>query len=325
MEAKMIRLTMALAAFVFLPLLTLAHSAYAQDETDDAIKRATDLLNRQQQYELRYKLKVGDVVRWTYEHTESTKMRMAGDAEDSSSRCVAYKRWEVQSIDSKGNITLVAQMDSAEMWQQTGESAPVSYNTLKDKEPPLEYESIADQFGRPIATISITPFGQVVSRQDHVRQAKLGMGDVTIPMPAKKISINHTWTVPGNLSAKDEHGIMNYLDTRVRYTLTKVKDGLAYISFRTEVLTPINSKKVQSKIMQHMTDGTAIFDIKRGLIVRRIVDWNETVQGFEGAGSYLKYVASFNERWLQPKPKVSQSKIAKLDIKPIDGKPILRR
>ena len=353
MEAKMYCRLSTLVATLLLTTLGLATFSLAQDElqpkpvnsaapaaapaestpqTDvdvsDLIKRTTGRLNDVQTYDLRYKLTPETVLRWTTEHTESRKTQIARTTEESSSRSRAVNRWEINSADSLGNMTFTYRIESCDMWQQTGEDDPITYNSETDEEAPLLYETFSQGIGTVAATVTINPRGRIVNEQRQVRQVEFGIGSICIAFPDRPIPAGHQWYVPGNLSAKDEHGLLKQLDIRVHYTLTRVKKRKAYISFRTEVLTPVSSPKVRSKIMQKMTRGYAVFDLDRGYIVRREVDWDETVQEFEGVGSYLKYLGKYTERWLPAESESKKNKFATasaLEIKPIDGKPIMRR
>lgn len=299
-------------------------NAVAQEETDAAIQRMAANLAKQQKYDLRYKLEAGDVHRWSSDHSESSRTQIAGETDNQSSRARANVRWEVQAVDSKNDTTFVFQIDSVDMWQQKNEEDPISFNSETDTKAPIDYEVFNQGVGTPITKSVVTAKGQILDRKDYVKQAKIGLSKMTIlPLPKGPVSVGHQWYMPGSLSAKDEDGITKHLETRVHYSLEKVVDNLAYISFQTQVLTPISSSKVQSQIMQNMASGHAVFDIGLGLVVRREVEWNETVQGFQGAGSYLKYNARYSERYIDPNAK--EEKVAKIEIKQLDDEPILRR
>ena len=98
------------------------------------------------------------------------------------------------------------------------------------------------------------------------------------------------------LRAKDRDGALRQLKSRVVYELIKVKSNNAYISFKTEVLTPVESPKIRSQIMQQMTRGYLVFDIDRGYPIRKEIEWDEKVQGFEGPDSLLEYLGRMTER-----------------------------
>ncbi len=302
----------------------LATVGVGQDSTEEAIQRTAANLARQQKYQLQYKMKVGDVYRWASDHSESSRTQIAGETDNQSSRARASVYWEVKGVDSKGDATFIFQIDSVDMWQQKNDENPISFNSETDTKAPIDYEVFNQGVGTPITKTVITAKGQILDRQDYVKQAKIGLSKMTIlPLPKNSVAVGHQWYMPGSLSAKDEDGVTRHLDTRVHYSLEKVIDNKAYISFQTEVLTPISSNRIRSQIMQNMAMGHAVFDIGLGLVVRREVEWNETVQGFQGPGSFLKYNARYSERYVDPN--VQKLKVAKVKIKQLDDEPILRR
>lgn len=325
-------------------LLVLACAApiWAQAKTGqpvaDSITRATRNANSKQKYKLAYEMKKGENLRWTVEHVASTKTQIAGDSEETSSRSRSTKLWKVSSVDTQGNMTFVHSVETVKMWQQIGDDEPVTYDSSKDKNAPMEYESVPEKIGKPLAVITISPDGQVMDRKTSLPQARFGVGDITTPLPKESVGIGHKWYVPSTLSAKDEEGRTLQLKTRIHYELSKVKLPNAFISFRTEVLTPVQSEKVRSQIMQQLTKGYVVFDIQRGLPIHKEVEWDEKVQGYEGPDSYLNYVGKLTEKFvagnrpskLAPVGQSSDSKAAaktssKVNIKPRDGQPIMRK
>ncbi len=320
-------LTRKLASLFFLFLMAVGVNAQEQN-LQDLINKASQRSAGQQTYLLQYKLKAGDVVRWNSEHTESRKTQIAGELEESSSRGLGEKHWEVTDVDAEGNITFLIQIDSSNMWQQTGDAEPITYDSRSGETPPTLYETYADKIGRPAAQVIIRPNGRIVEEHKFFEQVSFGIGK-TVPFPEHPIEVGFEWSVPGTMNAKDESGRQRYLETRVRYVLSKVEEGKAYINFQTEVLTPLRSAKVRSKIMQKMTKGYVVFDIANGFITGRNVRWNETVQEFEGPGSYLKYLGNYNEQRAIPESETAKAKkvatVAPLEIKMLDSRPVLRR
>jgi len=277
--------------------------AGAQDDSNsskspsvtDQIERATDKVNKNQVYQIEYKLKKGEEIRWNFEHVVTTKFQMAGEVEESSSRSENVKLWRVANVDQLGNITFAYTIESVKMWQQVGDTDPVSYDSKTDKEIPQEYAGTADEVGKPLAIFSIAPNGTIIDRKSNLKQDVFGVGKVTIPLPEKAVPVGYEWNVPIVLSANDENGTKK-LKARIHYELAKVKENKAYIRFKTEVLTPVKSEKIKSTIMQKMTKGIVVFDMELGRPVLQQVQWDEKAQGFEGADSYLKYVARMSEK-----------------------------
>ena len=139
------------------------------------------------------------------------------------------------------------------------------------------------------------------------------------------------------MQASDEDGRTLYLKAQTAYELLKVKAGRAYISFATQILTPVESQKVKSQIMQQKTKGIVVFDIAKGRPVHKEVEWNEKVQGFQGPDSFLQYIGKLTEK-LTVGGSASQAKSSPLaplktkqvaekpvDIKTRESKPVMRK
>ncbi len=271
-----------------------------ESDTASRVEQAAKNLVNQQTYLLQYRFQPGETLKWNVEHTASTKAQIAGTMEESSSRSQSVKVWTIQQVDDNGNIEFVHSIESVELWQQVGEEEPETFDSKTDQSTPPAFAAVREKIGKPLATIKIAPNGQILERKSESQQTNFGVGEICIPFPETAIPIDHQWYVPTTLSGKDEDGVPHQLKARVNYKLIKVKDGLAYISFRTEVLTPIDNEKVHSQILQHLNSGYAVFNIRDGRMVRKEVEWNEKVQGYEGADSYLQYVGRLSERLLTP-------------------------
>ena len=119
--------------------------------------------------------------------------------------------------------------------------------------------------------------------------------------------MGHQWHVPTILQATDETGANRKLKARVLYTLVRVAGHEAYIRFKTEVLTPIKSEKIRSTIMQQMTKGYVVFNMKLGHSVLKEVEWDEKASGFEGPDSMLTYVGRMSEKLVTASADAKQS------------------
>ena len=76
-------------------------SSRASRAITDSVERATEKVNRQQKYQLEYRLKKGDKIRWSVEHIASTRTRMVGESEETSSRsqsAVSYTHLTLPTI-----------------------------------------------------------------------------------------------------------------------------------------------------------------------------------------------------------------------------------
>ena len=307
-----------------------------QKSVAEQIQRATSKVNQKQTYEIKYKLKKGDEIRWDFEQVVTTKFQMAGEVEESSSRSENTKLWKVVNVDRLGNMTFAYTIEAIKMWTKIGDADPVSYNSEADKEVPEMYSTTAENVGKTLAIFSISPNGTILDRKSSLHEGAFGIGKVTIPLPEKAVPVGFKWDVPIVLSANDEKGTKK-LKARILYELLKVKDQNAYIRFRTEVLTPVTSEKIRSTIMQKMTKGIVVFDMNRGCPVLQKMEWDEKAQGFEGPDSYLKYVARMSEKIIDvddPRNQKTSSALSPVKenvatkpvvIKTREGKPVMRK
>ncbi len=90
------------------------------------------------------------------------------------------------------------------------------------------------------------------------------------------------------------------IKTRELYVLEKVETGVATISVKTQVLTPVDDPRVKSQIMQRISQGELRFDMDAGRLISKQLDWDESVLGFNGAESNMKYLARFTETLATP-------------------------
>ena len=228
-------------------------------------------------------------------------------------------------------MTFAYTVESIEMWQKTGDGEPISYNSHNAGEVPELYTLAAEGVGQTQAIFSITPYGKVLDRKSNHKGSDLGLGKLTIPLPKVAVPVGFKWNV-----LKVLEGGAKKVKARDVYELSKVKGQNAYISFRTEILTPNISEKVRSVIMQKMNKGVIVFDLSRGCPVLTSVKWDEKAQGFEGPDSFLKYVGRMTEKVVvgNAASQKNRSTLAPLkeevarkpvEIKTRDSQPIMRK
>ena len=101
------------------------------------------------------------------------------------------------------------------------------------------------------------------------------------------------------------------IQTRETYRLEKIETGVATISLKTQILTPLDDARVKSQIVQRISAGEIRFDIDSGRLLSKQLNWDESVLGFNGPGSNMKYLAQFNEALVVPARTASQAKADK--------------
>lgn len=244
---------------------------------------------------LAYRFEAGEQIRTQIIHQVMVDTKIKGQSEVARTHSIAAKRWDINSIDENGNITLTHQVESVEMTQAIGDRAEVRYNSQSGEDPPPGYESVYESLNKPLATITIDKAGRIVERRDERPSFNAGIGDLTVPLPGGKVKIGAEWSVQDEVKLTDKEKKVKVVKVRQRYTLDRVATGVATIAVDTQVLSPIDDPQLQSQLIQRLQKGMVKFDIDAGRLISRQMNLDETVVGFNGGESSMHYVARFTE------------------------------
>lgn len=252
----------------------------------------------QSKVQLEYKMKPGEQIVSKVYHEAETQTRISGLDEDSHSQTTSIKVWEVQSIDAEKNITFVYSIDSVEMQQNVGEGEVFKYNSQTDAEAPKIFQRVAETVQKPLATITINRFGEVIKRDKELKSPLMGIGDLAVPLPSEPVAINAEWQVPRELRVKLDDGSLKQIKVRELYKLEKISAGVATIRMESQPLTPVTDPSIEAQLIQQLSKGSIKFDIDNGRLLSKKLDWSEKVVGFRGADSSMRYNATWSEELL---------------------------
>jgi|GEM_PF-954596 len=265
-------------------------------KSGQALDRAIRSVAEEQLYQLKYNIEPGKSLFWDCEQSNSTRIRGSGITETSSARTTWISDWKSTGTDSTGNMTLETTVREFSMWQQKDDKPPVVFDSKSQAKVPDELFTIADSLKPVPSRYTVSSNGKVIHCESATNKNLVGFGDLTVAFPGEPVPVGHRWHLNRETNARDKDQTMVRVAIRVYYELTKVVDSRAYLTFRTEALTPRLSPSVRSQLMQDMPNGYVIFDLKRGVPVYRETVWNHTVQQFHGPDSYLNYMAKTVER-----------------------------
>lgn len=249
-------------------------------------------------YKLQYKLRTGETLVSKVVHFAETRTMMADHEEESASRTTTEKAWEVTSVNAKGEMTFEYRINKVNLAQTIGDAEEIKYDSETDSDVPDVFQQVASTIAKPLATITINSQGQVLNRDKELKTPQLGIGELTIPLPAEGVAVGGRWSVPRELRVKLESGAHKTIKVRELYTLEKVSAGVATIRIETQPLTPVNDPAVDAQLVQQLSQGVIKFDIDRGRMIGKTLDWSERVVGFRGADTSLTYDAKYTEELL---------------------------
>jgi len=259
----------------------------------------------QETHQLRYKFTEGEVLQWEVRHLGTIEATVRGNTQTTKMRTVSTKQWKIVDVDDEGNATFVYSLLDVDMWNKVSDRQEVRYNSETDDQAPPEYVHIAKTVGVPIDTVTISPSGQILDRETRAVHDKFGLGKICIPLPVEPVEIGQQWHLSNELFVKRQDGQRLRVKTRLVYQLEAVKTGVATISVKNEVITPVHDPQIKSQLVQQLTDGQLKFDVDAGRVISQQIDWDETVVGFSGDNSLMKYLARFTEE-LIPRDKTAE-------------------
>ncbi|HRE99151.1 MAG TPA: hypothetical protein PLI18_01455 [Pirellulaceae bacterium] len=291
-------------------------------------------------FDLRYRMQPGQTIRWTTSHLASTLTRIEGKESHDRSTTETVKVWTVKRVEENGSIVFEQSIDRINLSQSIGDGEEIRFDSRSAETPPLRYEGIAKTIGIPLTLVTIGTDGRILQKEAIYRGSQMGMDDVAVPLPAEPAAIGATWHTSTDITATEENGRNVVIKLRKAYRLESVADGIATISMRTEVLTPIENPRIQSQLLEEMTAGTIRFDIERGIPISKEMKWDQEVVGFSSPQSFMEFHGRFTETLETESPATTPSTTAgptgtastdgaadapAIRLRDRNGRPILRK
>ena len=272
----------------------------------------------QDAYELVYRFKKGDQLRWKVMQQLRVKTSMEEKTDVIDTVSTSTKLWTVTEVDADGTATIEHLVEEANMHrkqtidefdrtaaainsdtQRRQESFESSYNSKTDKEVPSEYIQVSQSLNVPLLKLRISPKGELLDRVPLVPYT-LGTLDskILIPLPKGKVKVGETWKVPEEAALPQSNGTVKKVRLQKIYTLTSAKNGLAVITYQTERLSPIEEPALEIQLFDKLASGRVELDLKTGHILRQRTDVKGYVLGFAGQTSSIDHVARLVEEFV---------------------------
>lgn len=237
-------------------------------------------------------------------HLAKMDNKIDSSQQNSNSRTVSNKTWDVIQVEN-GEMTFEYRITEINMSQSVGNEQELRYSSKGSEPPARQFQTAAESVGKVISTVTIDPQGMIIARSDETNPPNLGMGDITLPVPAEPIGIGSTWEIPRDLHIRRDDGSTKNVRFRELFRLDKVSAGVASITVRSEMLTPITEPKEEAQVLQQLSNGTIKFDLDAGRMISKELAWDKTVVGFSGSGSVMDYSARLDENVVKAETSVA--------------------
>jgi len=256
-------------------------------------------------YDLRYKLAIGDVLRYEVTHRASIQSTIEQSTQAAQTKTDSVKSWKVTDVLPNGEIEFMNVVERVAMVNQLPERDAIEYDSDRDKTAPPGFEDAAKAVGVPLSVIRITPQGKVTRRDVRIRQMPVDPdAPIVVRLPDQPVNIGATWDEPFDIKIELQGGATKQIQTRRHHKLTAVNNDVATIEVTYQVLSPVDPPQ-EAQLVQRMMRGEVQFNIATGRVVRQQMDIDKRILGFAGAASSMQYVMRMEEKLLDPQKKVA--------------------
>jgi hypothetical protein len=114
----------------------------------------------------------------------------------------------------------------------------------------------------------------------------------------RSVAIGDDWSSPVEIDVTLKDGSQKKVQTRQKFRLESVTDGVAHITVDSQVLTPISDPSIEAQLVQRMSSGWVKFDIEAGRVLSQQLELDRHIVGFNGPASSMHYVTRFTEKLL---------------------------
>jgi hypothetical protein len=235
---------------------------------------------------LEYRFRPGERIDMEVAHRALTETTIGGTRQSTETATDSTKIWTVEHS-----------VDGVTMTNRTSDRGEVRWSSRGDQPPPPAFEGVLQNLGVPLSRLVIDRSGRIVERQDLRPTAASNTGDlIVVPLPDDPVATGAEWTVPQEVVVEVPGGPRRAVRTRLRYRLENVRDGIATICVDTTVLTPLDDPRLEARLLERIWDGTILFDVAEGRVIRRTTGIDRRIVCFSGPESSLRYKSSLEER-----------------------------
>jgi hypothetical protein len=255
-------------------------------------------------YDLQYKLKRGEVLRYEVTHRASIRSTIDETTQAAQTKTDSVKVWKVTDVLPSGEIEFMNVVERVHMVNQLPDRDPAEYDSDRDKTPPPGFDDAARAVGVPLSVVRITPRGKLVRRDIKLRSQNLDEdAPVALRLPEQPVAIGDTWDETFDVNVARENGESKSIQTRRHHKLTNVASGVATIEVTYQVLSPIDAH-IESQLVQRLMEGEVQFDIEAGRVIGQRMEIDKRILGFAGPTSSMQYIMRMEEKLRKTQLKV---------------------
>ena len=245
---------------------------------------------------LRYRFPKGGELQWNVQQSLRITTSLKGKTETVETSSRSTKIWTVLDVAEDGTATFEYKVGEVHMKRSQTDKEDESYDSSKDKEIPPAFRSLEETIGVPLANWSIDPFGEMIKKKPLRRYAGASEENrIAIPLPKDPKVVGEKWSIQTPIEVPLPNHTVKKIAAEQQFTLDNVAVGVAKISFRTLIKTPIDNPKIESQIIDKYSSGSVKLDLDSGLLISQEMKVDKRVVGFQGDSSWIHHQSRFTE------------------------------
>lgn len=269
--------------------------------------------------QLAYRFETGAFSNYEVVNKQMITTQFKEYVETVTNETTARKQFRVVSVDDAGNATLEPVVQRVVMSAKFGSADPIVCDSDKPEDAPGQFKDVLKTVNKPIARVQVTSSGEMlkVTLMDGAPDGMTAADSLNDPrlnfltvLPKEPVGVGASWkdrfSVPVTLG---EGRLTQPVTLQRTYEVTKLENGVATISLKTTVITPVADPKIEVQLMQRALVGTLEFDTTRGCVLSQRTMASKVVVGAFGPESKAQGSMETYERWLPPATAVAPAKL----------------
>ncbi len=255
---------------------------------------------------LRYQFQRGQYVHYEVESRSTMKVTARNTTQTLDRSRKTKKHYRVVTVDDQGSAVLEPIIDQVHMQAKTDDNEPVVFDSRNPSEElPQAFDSIGQNIGKALIRVRFSAQGRV---EKVLGAAQENMDEKTtaflVALPEEPVRAGEAWfdnfTVEVAPDPQLGPKLKKNVTIRRKYTLDKVKDGIAHISFRTYPMSIERNPHVQVQLVAQTLRGKVRFDMARGLVLESQSTSEGEVRNAFGPASAMTSTTNSVERFVDP-------------------------
>jgi hypothetical protein len=262
----------------------------------------TPTSNNAPTWQLSFKFSADQLVRYQDNYHSTIQLQKADTKVRILNNRESRKHYRVLSVDQEGQGLVETVIDHIKIHAQQGDEPVIKIDSSDTPEScPADFRPLLATVGRPIARSRCNTSGKlikVVSISKTWLKANPGNSNQSlakslqkqgflVPLPDEPIATGDTWEESLDATTADKVGKRHRVTLKKIYTLEKVQDGRATITWRTVRLTPVTDPRLLAQLIQLISTGEVIFDVNRGIVLSKTSNIDQTLVGPFGADTLM--------------------------------------